>query len=489
MTVPARSGRWISVQRAAATAYAVGMFMSIMDTQIVNVALPTLRADFDASNSAVQWVVIGYLLGLAICIPASGWLGDQFGTKRIYLLAMVVFGGASLACAASTNLPELVITRTVQGIGGGMMLPLGMATLYRAVEPGRRVHLARSITRVTMIAPATAPIIGGLLVDRMSWHWIFLVNVPVAVAMVVFGAFYLPSYSYPRGRFDIAGLITGSAGLASVLYALSMGPIHGWTSPDVLSCAVVGVGALSTFSWLGRRSADAVLRLSLLADRTFRRCCGLISLQQVVFFGTLLFTALFVQEGRGASPIQSGLTTFPEALGIAASSQFASRLYPRIGPRRLITAGFVGLAMVAAGLALIGDSGSLWPVRLLSFALGACASFVMLPNQAAAFATMSSADTGHASAIFTTVQRSSAAVGVVVLTTVLHIFGGAAVPPPTQSFHAVFACTSFAALVGAVVALGLHDADVASTMVRAPRTGRQPATASTSTRTTDAVNR
>ena len=238
------------------------------------------RCDFKVATASVQWVVTSYLMSVAICVPASGWLGDRFGTKRMYLIAVASFTFASLLCAASTNLPELVAMRIVQGIGGGMMVPVGMAMLYRAYPPERRVHVARLITRVMVLAPAMAPIIGGSLVTWASWRWIFTINLPFGVLAIAFGTMFLVEHREPReGTFDILGAITGAVGLGLLLYSVGSGPTNGWSSPLVLSTGAVAVASLGIFIRQELRRPSPLLNLGLLSNRMFRRSCALYRLQ------------------------------------------------------------------------------------------------------------------------------------------------------------------------------------------------------------------
>lgn len=310
------------------------MFMSVMDTQIVNVALATLGKSFAAPPAQVQWVVTGYLLSIAVSIPASGWLGDRFGTTRVYLISLAVFCGSSALCAVAQNLPELVGARVLQGAGAGLMIPVGMTMLYRAYPYEQRVHIARMITRVTVVAPATAPIIGGVLVTGLSWHWIFLINVPIALAALLFGLAYLPRTAPASQKpFDWPGFALSGGGLAALLYAVGAGPTDGWTDPVTWAPGLAGAVALAVFVRYSLRRPAPVLRLNLLRDRLFRVSCALIGCSTTAFFGSLVFTALYLQEGRGASALESGLTTFPEAVAIGLSSQVVARLYPRVGPR------------------------------------------------------------------------------------------------------------------------------------------------------------
>jgi MFS family permease len=345
------------------------------------------------------------------------------------------------------------------------MMPVAMAMLYRAYPPARRVHIARMVTRVTVLAPATAPVIGGALIAGLSWHWIFLINVPVACAALVFGLLFLPRTPPADPQpFDLPGFMLAAAGLASALYCVSTGPTAGWAAPATAATGVFGALALTWFTRHSLRSPQPVLRLRLLGDRLFRTCCLMIGCSTTAFFGSLVFTALYVQEGRGASALTSGLTTFPEAVAIGLSSQFVARLYPRVGPRRLIAAGFGGLVVVNVALSTAGGSTSLWLVRGLMFAIGLAVSYVMLPLQAAAYARISSVDTGHATAIFTAGQRSAGAMGVALLSAVLAAGSGDQVRAPVSAFHAVYLAGAGVAALGLLLALTIRDADAASTM-------------------------
>jgi EmrB/QacA subfamily drug resistance transporter len=445
------------------------MFMSVMDSQIVNVALPRMARDFHVTIPSVQWVVTAYLMSIAVFVPASGWLGDRFGSKRLFLIAVAAFTAASLLCAISTSLGELVVMRVLQGAGGGMMVPVGMSMLYRAYPPEDRVNVARLITRVMVIAPATAPIIGGSLVTWASWRWIFTINIPVGSIAFLFGLVFLVEHREPRaGGFDLLGAVSGGLGLGLLLYSVGSGPTLGWASLPVLGCGAVALVLLSVFVRLELRRKFPLLNLHLLADRLFRRSCAIIGFQVTTFFGTLVFTTLYLQEGRGLSAINSGLSTFPEAVAIGISSQIVARLFPRVGPRRLMAGGFVGLAAVTVVLANAGLSTSLWEVRGLCFFLGISVSFIMLPNQASAFAQISPAQTGHASAIYNTLQRSLGSLGVAVLSVVLALAGGNVIGhrPPIDAFHWVFGVNVMIALLGVLVALRIHDSDAAPAMGR-----------------------
>jgi EmrB/QacA subfamily drug resistance transporter len=461
--IPSLTRRWlVPGPRATAIIYAVAMFMSIMDTQIVNVALTSLSRDFHVTDASVQWVVTAYMMSLAVSVAASGWIGDRFGAKRVFLLSIAAFTIASALCAVSVSLPELILMRVLQGAGAGIMAPVGMALVFRAYAPDRRVHVTRLITRVQAVAPATAPLIGGALVTWATWRWIFTINIPVGALSLLLGIFVLLDHKEPRsGHFDVTGAFLGIVGLGSLLFAVGAGPTTGWSSPEVTGTGGVGLVMLAAFAATELRRPDPLLDLRILSDRLFRWCTVANMLAMWAFFGSLVFTALYVQEARGFSPIDSGLTTFPEAVAIGFISGPVARLFPRIGPRRLVLGGFLGLALSTGLLAQAGPSISLWWIRAFCFLLGISVAFIMLSTQAAAFARVPSARTGHASAIFNTFQRTTMALGVAVLSAVLALAGGNVVgaAPPVSAFHWVFLTNTVVALAGALLSLRIVDSD------------------------------
>ena len=332
---------------AVAMVFVSAMFMNIMDITIVNVALPTIGRDFDIPPTAVDGVVIAYLVSLAVFIPASGWLGDRFGGKRVLLIAIVVFTVGSALCGLAQNMTELVLFRVVQGAGGGMMAPVGMAMLYRVFPPAERIRAASIITLGTTMAPAVGPVLGGFLVTNLSWRWVFFVNLPIGIAAVVFGSLVLErTGAIDAGRFDVPGFVLGGAGLGLLMYGVSEGPLQSWSSPAVIATCVSGAVLLIVFVLVELRTTRPMVDLHLLRGRLFRSTNCVMFLAAAAFLGMLYLIPLYFQDARGLSALQSGLSTFPEAIGVMLGAQFASRfLYPRIGPRRHITGGLLGLAV------------------------------------------------------------------------------------------------------------------------------------------------
>jgi EmrB/QacA subfamily drug resistance transporter len=465
--------RQIDPKISVSVVFVASLFMSIMDTTIVNVALPSLARQFNVPTTSIDAIVVGYMVSLAMVIPVSGWLGDRFGTKRIFLLALALFSVTSALCGLAANLPMLVLFRVLQGAAGGALTPVGTAILYRTFPPEERVQVSRILIIPTVIAPAVGPVLGGYLVDHLSWHWVFFVNVPIGIAAFLFGLIFLLEHREPgAGRFDLAGFLLAGIGLALVMYALSEGPTYGWTSISILSSAILGLLVLAVFIFVELRTQKPMVDLRLFGDRLFRTANLVTMFSSAGFLGVLYVGPLFLQEARGVSALTSGLTTFPEALGVVLSTQIVARLYPHVGPRRLMFGGLIGVAIVMSLLSLMELNTSLWFMRVLMFLIGAGMAYSMVSSQAAAFATISSASTGQASALSSAQRQLGSALGVAVLSSVLGIVGptslnaSGAVVPNVTAYHAAFFAAAALALTAAGIALTIRDRDAASTMKR-----------------------
>ncbi len=461
---------------AVGAVFMSAMFMNIMDITIVNVALPTIGRDFHIPPTAVDGVVIAYLVSLAVFIPASGWLGDRFGGKQVLLAAIIVFTLGSVLCGLAQNMTELVLFRVVQGAGGGMMAPVGMAMLFRVFPPAERVRAASILTVGTTLAPAIGPVLGGFLVTDFSWRWVFFVNLPLGIAAVTFGALFLErTGTIDAGRLDVPGFVLGGAGLGLVMYGVSEGPLQSWSSPTVVATCLTGAVLLGVFVLVELRTTRPMVDLRLLSGRLFRSTNVVMFLAAAAFLGMLYLIPLYFQDARGLSALQSGLSTFPEAFGVMIGAQFASRLiYPRIGPRRHITGGLIGLALSMLALTQISVTTNLWYIRALMFALGWMMAQVMVPNQAASFAMITPESLGRASTFFNTMRQVGSATGVAILSTVLIGVGstqasGGKTAPDMTAYHLAFFTAALFALVAAAFSLSIHDSDAAETIVRRPR--------------------
>jgi EmrB/QacA subfamily drug resistance transporter len=468
--------RTMNQKVAVSVVFVAAMFMNIMDATIVNVALPTIGKEFHVRPDSVDTVAIGYLVALAVFIPVSGWLGDRFGPKRILLTSIVIFTIASALCGAAQSLGQLVAFRVLQGAGGGLMVPVGMALLFRVFPPEERVRAASILIVPTALAPALGPVLGGILVTEASWRWVFYVNLPIGVAAFLFGILFLaPHRDHAAGPFDLAGFLLSAIGLGMLMYGVSEGPFKGWDSTLILTMIIVGVLLLALLVYLELRSDHPLIDVRLFSDRLFRSSTAVMVLGFLGFFGVMFTAALFFQDGLGLSALQSGLNTFPEAIGVMIGAQVVTRLlYPVLGPRRVMLFGLGTITVVTILMSTINSRSELWWMRVLMFCLGYGMAHVFSSAQAAGFATISMADTARASTVFNALRQLGGALGVALLTTVVAEVGpvtvqGGTVVPNLAAYHYAFLTAAGMSAIGALAALTVHDSDAAATMVRRGR--------------------
>src|SRR5436190_8153945 len=303
----------------------LGSVMSILDTTIVNVALATLGHDLHASVSEVQWVVTGYMLALAAVIPVSGWAGERFGVKRVYLASLVLFTVGSVLCGLSTSLTELVAFRVLQGVGGGMILPLGQMMVAGAAGPKRMGRVMSIIVLPAMLAPILGPTLGGFLIQGLSWRWIFYVNVPVGIAAVVAGSRILPAARVTKPRaLDVRGLLLMATGLPLLTYGLAeIGTTGTLTSTEVLVPCIGGLLLIALFVLHALRVPAPLLNLRLHRRRTFSSASAAMFLLGTSLFGGMILMPLYWQEIRHESVIVTGLLLAP-AFMPAMTAAFAA---------------------------------------------------------------------------------------------------------------------------------------------------------------------
>src|SRR5215207_9117844 len=255
-------------KRVVAVTYVVAIFMDVLDATIVNVALPSIADGFDAG---LEWVVTGYLLTLAVWMPASGWLGDRIGTKRVFLFALAMFTLGSGLCGLSWNIGSLIAFRVVQGIGGGMLVPVGTAMLYRAYPPNERARASAVLSIPSVLGPALGPVLGGVITTHTSWRFIFLINVPIGIAAFVFGLVYLEESSEPTaGSFDFRGFVLSATGFSLVIFGLSEIPRRGWSSPVSIIPTAAGLVVIAVLVLYSLRQSAPMLAFRLYANRAFR---------------------------------------------------------------------------------------------------------------------------------------------------------------------------------------------------------------------------
>ncbi len=397
-----------------------GMFMSILDTSIVNVAIPTIQKDFSATTDQVQWIATAYTLALGVVVPLSAWAAERFGMKRVYNLSLIAFAVGSALCGLSWSLNSLVVFRILQAVPGGVLPVVTQAMLYRIV-PREKIGQAMGMYGLGIIvAPAIGPTLGGYLVEYVDWRLIFFINVPIGVLGAVASLMVLPNFpGVRRGRFDTLGFVTIAGGLFALLLALSEGQSWGWTAYKTVILLAVGVLLLALFIVIELEVEVPLLDVRVFRYWPFTNSLLLITVLMVGLFAVLFYMPLFLQQAQGLGAFDAGLLLLPQALVMAVCMPIAGRVYDRFGPR---WPAVVGLTIVTLGTYLMHnltlDTSRGTIIGLLCFrALGM--GIAMMPIMTAGISSVPTDRVGAASAFNNVVQRSSAALGLAVLTAFL----------------------------------------------------------------------
>ncbi|MFF9625140.1 DHA2 family efflux MFS transporter permease subunit [Streptomyces griseosporeus] len=435
-------------------------FIAIADGAITTVALPSIARQFHLTTAALDGVVVVYPVCLAMAIPASAWLVERFGGKRVLLTALTGFLASSLLCGAAADLGQLVAFRAIQGVSAGVLFPASAALLFATFTAAEQVRLQRYMIVPQQIAPAAAPVVGGLLVDHLSWRWVFYVNLPVGLPAVLFGALFLAGHRGARpGRFDLPGLLLSAAALGALMYGVCEGPNRGWTDPAVLTALALGAVLLAVAVAVELRTTAPLLKLRLFADRLFRDT-NLINLVGLVpIMGALYLGPLFLQQAQGRSALESGTSTFPEAFGVLLTVQAVGVLYARIGPRIIVGCSLVAVSAVLLLFATCDADTGLWTFRAYMFLFGLAIGGFFIPTTVASLATLPREDIAQASTLNTVVRQTGGALAPAAVTTVLVLGTPAAAvadPPVTAYRYAYLALAALAALT-AVLAFTLPD--------------------------------
>ncbi|MBD2845411.1 DHA2 family efflux MFS transporter permease subunit [Paenibacillus sp. IB182496] len=322
----------------------IGMFMVILDTTVVNNAIPSLVIEFDTPLHTLQWAVTGYTLALSAVIPLAGWLSDRFSPKRVFVATIILFTIGSALCALATNPTELIIYRVIQGLGGGMVAPIGMALVFRLSPPDKRGAVMGVLGIPILLAPALGPVLSGYFVEYVSWQWIFLINVPIGVAAVIVGLRYLPVFDRAKPpALDILGMILGPIAFAMLAFGVSEGGAD-WGSARTLSGLIVGGVALILFIIVELRHRQPLLELRVFRSLAFTQGIVLLWILFAALFGSIILFPLLLQQVKGFSPLETGLILLPQALGSMLFMPIGGRLYDRIGAKPIVIAGTVFIA-------------------------------------------------------------------------------------------------------------------------------------------------
>jgi EmrB/QacA subfamily drug resistance transporter len=393
----------------------LGAIMSILDITVVSVALRTFQTEFDATAADVAWTMTGYTLALAAVIPLTGWAADRFGTKRLYLLAVFLFTAGSVLCSVADGLGQLVAFRVLQGLGGGMLMPLGMTILTRAAGPDRVGRVMAVLGIPMLLGPIFGPILGGWLIEIASWHWIFLINLPIGVIALVYAWKVLPKDDVePSESFDWFGMLMLSPGLATFLYGVSSIPEHGTvTATEVWLPAVAGLALIVAFvPWaLHPRNIHPLVELRLFKNRDMTIAVVAMMLFAIAFFGSSLLFPLYFQEIRAESALSAGWLIAPQGFGAMITMPIAGILADRIGPGKVVLAGIVTIVVGMVAFTQLTDTTS-YPVIIVAlFVMGLGMGSTMMPIMSAALATLTDQNIARGSTLMNITQQVASSIG------------------------------------------------------------------------------
>ncbi|SFX01466.1 drug resistance transporter, EmrB/QacA subfamily [Thermoactinomyces sp. DSM 45891] len=428
----------MSKRKVVVFVYVLAMFMAAMDATITNVALPAMGAAFQIPLSATSAINVGYLVGVAMLLPIAGWLGDRFGTKRVFLISLSIFTVSSLFCGLAESLVTLNMARIIQGAAGGLLTPVGMAILFRTFSPEERPRLSRMIVFPIAVAPALGPIIGGFLVDQLSWRWIFYINIPFGILAVIVGILFLEEYRKEvREHFDGKGFLLSIFGFSMFMYALTQGPSQGWTSPEIWITGVLGLSFMIALIFVEWRATDPLLDLKLLNEPLFRIMSIISACSAAALFGMLYIFPLMYQNALHASALHTGLTVFPEAIGLMISSQLLPTSLKKLGVKRLMILSLTGSVVVFALIAFLSASVNPWIVRVLMFSVGIFLGHSVGALRATAFNHISHGSMARATTLFQVQYRLGSVLGVAILASVIgfaDVIGGSQANPITYQW-------------------------------------------------------
>lgn len=411
----------------------LGAIMSILDITVVNVALPHFQTDLATGPdplqySTVAWTVTGYTLALATVIPLTGWAADRFGTKRLYLTAVALFALGSTLCAFAPSIEALIGFRVLQGLGGGMLMPLGMTIMTRAAGPQRMGRLMAILGVPMLLGPIGGPILGGWLIDnahwlgRPSWTWIFLINLPIGAAALVYAWVVLPKDSaVPSESLDVVGLLLMSPGLALFLYGVSSIPDTGTIfATKVLAPALVGIVLMAAFAWWSFKPEHPLLDLSLFTNRNFTVAALTMFLFAAAFFGGLLLVPTYFQQVRGEDTFTAGLLLAPQGIGALITMPIAGALVDKMPVGRIVP---FGIALITGGmfaLTQIDAETSYWGYIIpVLFVMGLGMGGTMMPLMTSALKTLTAHQVARGSTLLNITQQVASSFGVAIISVLL----------------------------------------------------------------------
>jgi EmrB/QacA subfamily drug resistance transporter len=399
----------------------LGALMMQLDGTMTSIATSTLLDEFQVPLSTLQWVGTGYLLAMAAVIPLAGWSMERFGARAVWIFSLFAFLAGSVLCGVSWSMPTLITARVVQGLGGGMILPVAQAVVAQQAGPDRMARAMAAIGVPALLGPVLGPILGGVIVSDLGWRWIFFVNVPICVAAVIAAWRVMPSdRSATRSRLDVPGLLMLSVGSATLIYGFAeAGRRGGFTAAAVLLPLAIGLVLLLAFVPYARRASEPLIDLQLFRNRGYSASLGAMFLTMMVMFGAMGLLPLFYQQVRHFSAEHTGVMMIPFGLGTGVSIVVSSRLADRFAARWIALTGLMLAGTGTVVLTQLGHDPGAVVLGLAQAVTGLGVGSVMVPVMATALRGLPQASIPHASTTLRIFQQLGGSVGGAILFIVL----------------------------------------------------------------------
>ena len=399
----------------------LGAIMSILDVTVVSVAQPTFQNEFNTDAAGAAWTMTGYTLALAAVIPLSSWAAARFGTKNVYMTSLVLFTIGSALCALASNIGMLVLFRVIQGLGGGLLMPIGMMILTKAAGPERVGSVMAVLGIPMLLGPIAGPILGGLLIEKASWHWVFLINVPIGIVALVYSWFALRNDDEKsKPKIDIVGLLLLSPGLALFLYGISSSTEAGtFIDAKVLTTSIIGLILIVGFVWHALHTDHPLLDLRLFKNKVLAIAVITMTFFMIAFFGAALLYPQYFIGVRGESTLAAGLLLAPQGIGAMITMPIAGKMTDKIGPGKFVLGGIVLMAIGMGTFVFLGADTPYWLLCGALFVQGLGMGMTMMPIMSAALATLNNKQVPDGSTLMNVVQQTASSIGTAVISVIL----------------------------------------------------------------------
>ncbi len=454
----------IEYKYIVAAFYSVILFLDRLDLTIINIALPAIAEYFDVPITATEWVNNAFLLALAISLPVSTWLSERFGDKRLFVLAILLFSISSIVCVFSPNILFMIIVRFIQGFAGGLIIPVGMSMVYRAFDSSEYVSISSFIFISSLIAPALAPALGGVIIHWWSWKWIFLFSPPICLMVAALSFVFLREEKRKTvAAFDGLGFVILAVALIVILYFLSYLGKHGFSAQAL---SLLAVACLSSFLFIKHEKTQAspLVELKLFKQALFLKA-NIIQLSfQVCHFGSIFLVSAYLQLSAEMSALTAGMTMGMQAIGAMCTSRLSVLLFNYYGPKVPLVLAFIGIAVVTPCILLINPSSAFVFGASILLVRGFCSGLCGAPMQTISILEFKDEDISRASALFNIGRQLSISLGIA-LSALLMAYGyryyqidmtDLALMIPKTVFYPAFSLLAVVPMLGIVTALKIN---------------------------------